>query len=71
MSEDHLRITVTSGHATAEEVAALSMAVLALASSAGGPPPAASSSAWAYAARREATGVAPLRSAADPRLTRR
>jgi hypothetical protein len=62
-----LRVTVTAGSPTAEELAAV--VVVVVASAAAGPPtPATRPAAWGRAARLEALGEAPLVAAVDPRL---
>lgn len=60
-------IEVTAGSPSPEEIAAVSVSLIGLTPSDGAPPPP-RDPAWARAARLEAQGQAPLRSAADPRL---
>lgn len=64
-----MRLHITAGSPSDEEVAAVTVALLGLAAAA--PHPSApAESAWAVAARMEALGMTRFVSAADPRLQR-
>lgn len=65
-----IRITLSAGDPTDEELAAATVALLGLAGGAPAPTPAAPP-AWGRAARFEATGQAPFRTSNDARLQHR
>lgn len=66
-----VRIAVTHGNPTPQEVAAVGAALLGIAAATPTRPAVRRTPAWGRASRMEATGQAPFTSSTDPRLSRR